>query len=344
MAIKGEEKMKLILFFTIILIGCANVKKTFSAQKIVVAQDGSGNFKTIQEAINSISKTKMQTIILIKKGTYQEKIYVEKSNIIFEGESMSETIITQSIARDEWRCTHPDDWGVATMNISGKEITLKNLTIQNTYGLDTQKENIIDCPLDTAKPRKTVSVTSHQMALRVMNGGTKLKAINCHFTAYGGDTVSPWEVSIGYWYFKDCIIEGGVDFYCPRGWAWAEDCEFIANSGTAAIWHDGSADSTSATVLKNCSFKGFDNFNLGRYHRDAQFYLLNCTFADNMNNNEIYLVKTNNIIKWGKRIYYYNCTRNAGNYNWFHNNITAEEVKQVTIDWLFGKKWNPLIN
>jgi pectinesterase len=59
----------------------------------------------------------------------------------------------------------------------------------------------------------------------------------------------------------------------------AENCEFIAHGGTAAIWHDGSCYEDSKTVLKNCRFSGYDNFLLGRYHRDAQFYLVDCTFG-----------------------------------------------------------------
>jgi pectinesterase len=70
------------------------------------------------------------------------------------------------------------------------------------------------------------------MALRAMNC-TRLKAVNCHFRSLAGDTVSPWETENGMWYFKDCVMEGGVDFYCPRGWAWAENCEFITHGGPA---------------------------------------------------------------------------------------------------------------
>ena len=182
----------------------------------------------------------------------------------------------------------------------------------------------------------------HQMALRTLNA-TRLKAINCHFRAFGGDTVSPWEVENGMWYFKDCILEGGVDFYCPRGWAWAENCEFIAHNGTAAIWHDGSRYEDSKTVLKNCKFKGYDGFLLGRYHRDAQFYLLNCSFAQNMRDSAIYRVPTTNIIQWGHRVYYFNCHRDGGNdFKWYSNNLPAGlQAKDITINWVFKNRWDP---
>jgi pectinesterase len=65
-------------------------------------------------------------------------------------------------------------------------------------------------------------------------------------------------------YFKDCLMEGGVDFYCPRGWAYAENCTFFANTGPASIWHDGTGNIDFKTVLKNCKFDGYDGFKLGR--------------------------------------------------------------------------------
>jgi pectinesterase len=153
--------------------------------------------------------------------------------------------------------------------------------------------------------------------------------------------VSPWNVKDGMFYFKDCVMEGGVDFYCPRGWAWAENCRFISHNGPAAIWHDGSANPDSKTVLMNCSFEGYDGFNLGRYHRDAQFYLVNCSFAKNMADKDIYLVPTANQIKWGRRIYYFNCHRDGGDYAWHANNINASTAQQVSVQWLFGDRWKP---
>ena len=182
------------------------------------------------------------------------------------------------------------------------------------------------------------------MALRTMKA-TRLRAINCHFRAFGGDTVSPWNVENGMFYFKDCLMEGSVDFYCPRGWAYAENCEFIALGGTAAIWHDGSRHEDSKTVLKNCSFKGYDGFFLGRYHRDAQFYLINCVFADNMRDSAIYRVKTNNIIQWGHRVFYFNCHRKAGNFKWFADNLPGGiAAKDINADWVFKNNWNPAMN
>lgn len=320
----------------------------FAQQKIIVATDGSGNYKTIQGAINSLTDSAIQhRIIFIKNGIYKEKLYLEKHNIILQGESKEKTIITNTIARDEWRCMHNDDWGVATLNIDGNDIILKNLSVINSYGFDNKKDRVIYCGTDTISHQKTIRQNSHQMAMRTMSA-TRLKAINCLFKAYAGDTVSPWNVEFGMFYFKDCEMEGGVDFYCPRGWAYAENCTFTAHTGDAAIWHDGSKIKDSKTVLVNCSFKGYDGFKLGRYHRDAQFYLIGCSFAANMADKDIYLVPTANTILWGRRIYYYNCHKIGGDYKWFADNLsTAEEkidAKNINANWVFGNKWNPLKN
>lgn len=330
--------MKKALFILVAVI----VSQFIAAQKkIIVDAGGGGGFRTIQQAINSLpASSDVPGIIFIRNGIYKEKLFIENSNIILEGENIEKTIITAAIARDEWRCEHSDDWGVATINVRANDITLRNLTIVNSFGFDFKEERTIDCPLDTANKEKKIGKYGHQMALRTMNC-TRLKAINCHFKSLAGDTVSPWEAENGMWYFKDCIMEGGVDFYCPRGWAWAENCEFIAHGGTAAIWHDGSANIDSKTVLVNCSFKGFDGFMLGRYHRDAQFYLINCVFADNMRDSAIYRVPTNNVIQWGHRVFYYNCHRNAGDYKWFADNIYKELANKINVEWVFGNRWRP---
>ncbi len=313
------------------------------AKKITVDINGKGDYTSIQAAINSLPDTAAAPrLIFIKKGIYREKIYVEKSFIIFEGEDRAGTIITQAIARDEWRCENADDYGTATINLKGSDITLENLSFINSYGKDNTKDKNISCSNDETKI-KAIRPGGHQMALRSF-ATTRLIVINCIFRAYGGDTVSPWNTEDGMFYFKDCIMEGGVDFYCPRGWAYAENCTFICHNNEAAIWHDGSKYESSKTVLMNCKFTGDEGYGLGRYHRDAQFYLLNCSFDKNMADADIFqrVVTPPNTIQWGRRVYYYNCSRKAGNYKWFADNLPANvDSKKITAAWAFDYRWNP---
>jgi pectinesterase len=311
---------------------------------ITVSQDGSGDHRTLQGALNSLPDTgRGPRRILVRNGIYREKIYLEKANVVIEGEDRDKTILIASIARDEWRCGHMDDWGVATLNVGASDVTLRNLTVTNDFGFSFTPRSI-HCASDTTPSRqRTLRRDGHQMALRAMNGATRLRAIHCRFRAYGGDTVSPWDVENGMWYFKDCILEGGVDFYCPRGWAWAEDCLFIAHSGTAAIWHDGSAHADAKTVLKGCRFTGYDGFLLGRYHRDAQFYLVDCSFAANMGDRPIYRVPTDNRLQWGDRVFYAGCRKEGGmDYVWYRDNLPQGlRSDRITLRWLFGARWNP---
>jgi pectinesterase len=314
--------------------------------RIVVDASGHGDFRTVQEALNSLpAESASPRLIFIRNGVYNEKIFIEKNNIILEGERKDKAILTFSLARDAWRCDHADDWGVATLNLRGSDITLRNLTIVNSYGFDhLAPDTTIACAADSATHRKKVGRTGHQMALRSF-ATTRLKVVGCIFKAYGGDTVSPWNVSDGMFYFQDCVMEGGVDFYCPRGWAYATNCVFQADEGPACIWHDGSANPDSKTVLKDCSFTGYDGFKLGRYHRDAQFFLVNCTFAANMADQDIYLVPTANTIQWGRRIYYYDCHKKGTEYKWYANNLDqapgAPAPEKIGALWTFAGKWDP---
>ena len=83
--------IKKIFFLFVTILA---VQHLFAQNEIVVAQDGSGNFKTIQEAVNSLPATdnKTQRIILIKKGTYNEKIFIDKDFITLRGENRENTI------------------------------------------------------------------------------------------------------------------------------------------------------------------------------------------------------------------------------------------------------------
>ncbi|MCC3154821.1 pectate lyase [Hymenobacter sp. BT770] len=342
--------MKMLrLLFLLAGLGKVGLGTTL-AQQVTVAPDGSGNFRTIQAAVNSLPNEASQLrTVFIKNGTYREKVFVDgKANIVFKGQSEKGVVLTYAQARDAWRCDPaggPDDWGVATLNLrNSPDITLENLTVINSYGFDAKGDVVLDCPAEPSG-KKTVSKTGHQMALRTMPGATRITVKHCTFRALGGDTVSPWDTEAGLYYFKDCTMEGGVDFYCPRGWAYAENCRFICHNPNAAIWHDGSGNRDSKTVLKNCRFTGDDNFKLGRFHREAQFYLIGCKFAKNMADADIYWAESGPGAKqWGRRVYYYDCHRKGGDYAWMKNNLaTAENApspRAINANWTFGGRWN----
>lgn len=342
-----------IVYRCLVLAGlflAGNLSAQAPSKTLVVDIAGQGDFTSIQDAINSLpDNASSPRVIYIRKGVYKEKLFIEKNFISLVGEDKNTTQLVISLARDVWRCGNPDDWGVATINLKGNDIVLENLGITNSFGFDNinNEEGIhIDCPADSLNHYKTVKRDGHQMALRSF-GTTRLIVRNCILRAFGGDTVSPWNTDNGMLYFKDCLMEGGVDFYCPRGWAFAENCDFVAHGNVAAIWHDGSKFKDSKTVLVNCHFRGDDGFKLGRYHRDAQFYLINCSFAANMADAPVYLNPSHpqNIIQWGHRVYFYHSHKEGGDYAWHADNLQTAEgsptADEINSNWTFAGKWQP---
>jgi pectinesterase len=65
-----------------------------------------------------------------------------------------------------------------------------------------------------------------------------------------------------------------------------------------------------------------------------------------MKDTDIYLVPTTNVLQWGRRIYYFNCKRENGNdFSWYKNNLPSGlNGKDITVNWVFGNRWNPAIN
>lgn len=63
----------------------------------VVALDGSGDFRSITEAVNETPNySNRRYIIYVKKGVYKENIDMKrkKTNIMFIGDGIGETIVT----------------------------------------------------------------------------------------------------------------------------------------------------------------------------------------------------------------------------------------------------------
>lgn len=66
----------------------------------VVAKDGSGKYKTVQEAVNSApDKGSSRYVIYVKKGVYKEKVEIgkKKTNVMIVGDGMDDTVITGSL-------------------------------------------------------------------------------------------------------------------------------------------------------------------------------------------------------------------------------------------------------
>jgi pectinesterase len=328
--------MKKILFIAVIILlyNLSFSQKVDIKTFLVVAKDGTGDFVTIQEALNSIPQNhKNYFTVLIKDGIYNEKIFIEQSNLIICGESRDKTIIEFAELRKNWRQNNnDDDYGSAVVNIK-KDVTdiiIKSLTIINNYG-------------------KLFDDHDHAFAIRGFEGVTRIILDDCSVISDGGDTVSLWNKDDGMYYHNNCYFEGWVDYVCPRGYCLIEDSKFYGHNLTASIWHDGSKNEDNKFVIKNSFFDGVEGFPLGRFHWDAQFYLIDCIFSSNMADKQIFFAPSNppRTLQWGEdRIYFSNCKVEGKDYTWLNDNLDKSKEQpqreEINAYWVFNNKWNPI--
>jgi pectinesterase len=313
---------------------------TLPKPDLIVAADGSGDFKTIQAAVQSIPKTNNERmVVFIKDGIYREKIRVDASFVTLRGRSRKGTRI-EFPQLDEDFNKRPDALGRAVINLNkANDFVMEHLTTENTAGV----------------------IGPH--AFTILGTGDRAVVLDCDVLSHGADTVSFWRGDRGRCYQANCRLEGSVDFVCPRGWCYVTNCSFYEMKDTAAVWHDGSRDKDMKLVLRNCQFDGTNGWNLARHHHDAQFYFLNCRFSKTMIDKPPFRVRypldggipgasdiqlNKDLDKsnlWGERSYFYNCHRDGGDYAWFTNNLSAApgapDPAQINAAWTFAGTWNP---
>lgn len=76
----------------------SNWNAATSRTDYVVAQDGSGNYKSINEAVAALSRStrNQRTVVYVKSGVYKEKVEIGRhlNNIMFVGDGIDKTIVT----------------------------------------------------------------------------------------------------------------------------------------------------------------------------------------------------------------------------------------------------------
>lgn len=177
-------------------------------KRFTVAQDGSGDFKNIQQAVNAVRDLSQQKVsIYIKAGVYQEKLVIPswKCNIELVGEDQNSTIITNSDfsgkpnpqGKDAFGKTEFTTYTSYTVLVQGNDFIARNLTIANAAG-----------PVGQA------------VALHVE--GDRCAVINCRLlgnqdTLYAGTENSRQ-------FYMDCYFEGTTDFIFGEATAVFQNC------------------------------------------------------------------------------------------------------------------------
>ena len=226
---------------------------------IVVARDGTGQFRTIGEAIE-VCRAFMDyhKVIYIKKGTYKEKLIVPQwlQNIELCGEDRDQTIITYD---DHANILYPPTgkgmgtFRTYTLRIEANGITLKNLTVENNAA------------------RLGQAVALHTQ-------GDRLVFLNCRFLGHQ-DTVYTGMPNTRH-YFKDCYIEGTTDFIFGPSTAWFEHCTIHCKADSYITAASTPQDIMYGYIFNNCVVTAAAHVGkvyLGRPWRDYGYTLfMNC--------------------------------------------------------------------
>ncbi|KAI3417317.1 Pectinesterase [Psidium guajava] len=242
--------LKALTLFCIFLpsseaVECGNDGLTHA---ITVDQRGSGQFTSVQAAINSVpSGNDKWFSIRIKPGTYKEMVTIpqDKPCIFLRGESRESTIIAFD--------SHEQTDTSATFTSSPDHIAVQGITFKNSY--NRYWFNAKDPPMVQA------------LAARIY--GDKCVFLDCGFLGVQ-DTL--WDVK-GRHYYHSCYIEGAIDFIFGRGQSIFKDCTmnvtansppyYVRNSWVTAQGRE-SPDDPSGFVFEGGAVLGPGPFLLGR--------------------------------------------------------------------------------
>ncbi|MEO7313156.1 MAG: pectinesterase family protein [Chitinophagaceae bacterium] len=202
--IKKSSWLMLLALVTVLTAGAQAVPQPTN---LTVAQDGTGNYKTIQEAVNSVRDLgHVRVTISIKNGIYREKLVIPswKTMISLVGESKEKTIITGNDysgkmypGKDPYGNSKFSTYTSYTVLVQGNDFTAENLTIENAAGRVGQA-----------------------VALHVEGDRVIIK--NCNLLGNQDTLYTATENSRQY--YQNCYIEGTTDFIFGEATAVFQTC------------------------------------------------------------------------------------------------------------------------
>ena len=240
-----------------------NEKSNFDKKgfDIVVAQDGSGDFASVQQAINAVPDfRKKQTKIFIRNGYYYEKIIIPetKDSLILIGEDKFKTILSFNnfASKPSGLGDQLGTSGSASVYISPANFRAENITFENGAGPVGQ-------------------------AVAVIVRSDKASFVNCRFIGFQ-DTLYTHKIGSRQ-YYKSCYIEGTVDFIFGFSTAFFEDCEIFCKNNGYVTAPSTPKDTPFGYVFYKCNITGENpkSFYLGRPWRPfGNVAFIECEMSD----------------------------------------------------------------
>ena len=219
--------------------------------KLVVAQDGSGDYRTVQAAFDA---AKPNTTIYVKAGTYREKLELTKDSITLIGEPG--TILTWS---DHPGMVNPQGDSINTRNsysfrITGNDFTARNITFRNDAGFTAGQAVAIEARGD--------------------------RIVFIHDSIIGNQDILFLNSEQSRQYYKDCYIEGTTDFIFGAATAWFEHCHIHSKKNSHVTAASTPRDHPFGFIFDRCTLTGdtaIHNASLGRPWRPyASVVYLHC--------------------------------------------------------------------
>jgi len=234
------KKAASVLFF----IFCSLV--VFPQRKMIVAVDGTGDFKTVQQAFNAVpTNNKKPVIIFIRKGVYKEKLNLDSTKrfVTMIGEDKFNTILTYD---DHTGKISPkgdtiNTYSSASFFMRANDFTASNITFENTAGF----------------------TAGQAVAIHIF--GDRSSFFNCRFV--GNQDVLFASVPNTRQYFEDCYIEGTTDFIFGPSIAWFEQCHIHSKKNSHVTAASTPQSQNFGYVFKDCMLtadSSLRNVSLGR--------------------------------------------------------------------------------
>jgi len=234
-----------------------------STAAVRVAHEGTADFRTLQEAIDHAPST--GEVIRLAPGTYREKIHINKPNIILVGTGKLPQDVVLSWDDAAISAGGTSKSGTVTVDADGFEA--ENLTIENTWEKTHKRteEGSQAVALLMSSDRAVVD----QVRLLGAQDTLYANSRTCHENLPRNGTAPPADTpacQASRQYFRDCYIEGHVDFIFGDAKAVFDHCELHPRH--------------NPTVMLTAQSKHFPT-------EDSGYYFLHCKITGENNGDKV---------------------------------------------------------
>jgi pectinesterase len=311
------------LFISILTV--SSFINSYGQKKLTVAKDGSGNYTSVQAALDAVPEGNEKTIIIyIKKGIYKEVIVVDarKSFITLIGEDKNNTILTYNNHAGT-KMPNGDTlntWTCASFFVYGDDFHAENITFENTAGF----------------------TAGQAVGLRIE--GNRASLTNCRII--GNQDILFLSGSGVKQYFRDCYIEGTTDFIFGAATAVFKNCLIHSRKNSHVTAASTNSIIPFGFVFIDCKLtadSAVNKVSLGRpWSPTASVTYINC-WMDKHIISEGWNNWKNPANEATARYAEYNSSgpgaNTEGRVKWARQ-LTEEEVKKYTLKNILGE-WNP---